>query len=103
MMLTNKQYLEALVLSILSESENGRYPYEIKNILGVFLKLSDSTIYTIFNRLEKQEFVRADEKLHISQGRARKYYFITEEGNKKLQSLKDRYHIEKDILDRWLE
>ena len=78
MMIINKQYLEGLVLAILEENPNGTYPYEIKSILCKTLNLSESTIYSVCNRLEKRQLAKT--KTHVIQAI---YGFIGENGSGK--------------------
>lgn len=77
-MIVNNQYLEGLVLSILNESQNGAYPYEIAAELGKTLHISDSTIYSVCNRLLKKDWISMAQKGYVVNGRLRKYYLITE-------------------------
>lgn len=101
-MVMNNQYLEGIVLSVLNEHLKGIYPYEIRTLLGDKLQLSDSTVYSICNRLVKKEYVRVDDKIHVVNGRSRKYYHITNKGMDKLKLLKSTYQTEKMVMDRWL-
>ena len=59
-MVVNNCYLEGLILSIISEEENGIYAYRIANVLCDAIKVSESTIYTICNRLVKKELLSND-------------------------------------------
>lgn len=94
--------MEALVLSILNENENGTYPYEISSILGKSLNSSDSIIYSICSRMEREGLIVQGEVPCIVKGRMRKYYYITKRGRDCLKQLKEMYCSQKTFLDKWL-
>ena len=71
-----KGMLEYCVLATLRTSDS--YGYQIiKDTSGV-IDLSDSTLYPILKRLEKQETIESYSVEH--NGRLRKYYHLTETG-----------------------
>lgn len=100
-MMINNQYLEGLVLSVLNEGQSGAYPYKIAAELGKTLHISDATIYSVCNRLLKKEWICLDEKIHIVNGRIRKYYLLSQLGCEKLRLMKAVYDNEKVLLDKW--
>lgn len=101
-MIINNRYLEGLILSIISEEENGIYAYRIANVLCDAIKVSESTIYTICNRLVIKELLSNDTVSEIVNGRIRKNYRITQKGIEMLNQMKNIYQTEKEVLDRWL-
>lgn len=82
-----KGVLEIFVLAILMKEDS--YGYKIVSDLSEYIEISESTLYPILRRLEKQEELLTYNELY--QGRNRKYYQIT---------LKGKKHI-KDFMDEW--
>ncbi|MDX9691627.1 MAG: PadR family transcriptional regulator [Acholeplasmataceae bacterium] len=82
-----KGVLEIFVLAILLKEDS--YGYKIVSDLSMYVEMSESTLYPILRRLEKQDELKTYNQLF--QGRNRKYYQITAKGKK---------HIE-DFMDEW--
>ena len=85
-----KGILEGCVLAIIENGET--YGYEILTQMEKvgFDELGEGTLYPVLTRLDKNGFIscrRAKSPL----GPIRKYYTITEEGVKRLQSFKENY------------
>lgn len=81
--------LEACVLSVVMKEDAYGYmlTQSMKNVLGV----SESTLYPVLRRLQKEEYLATyDEPF---QGRNRRYYTVTEKG-------KDRYA---EYVEEWKE
>ena len=76
-----------MILSILLNGEN--YGYQIiqsvKRISGGKLEWSDGMLYPVLHRLEKDGFIRSKWKIS-EEGRRRKYYSITDMGQKELEA-----------------
>ncbi len=81
-----------MILSILQEKEN--YGYQIiqsvKRISGGSLEWSDGMLYPVLHRLEKDGLIQAQWSMS-EEGRRRKYYLITELGQKELKSEKEQW------------
>lgn len=90
---------KSLVLSILSEGDS--YGYEIiQRVLELTnneLKWTDSMLYPVLHRLEKQGCVRSYWQAS-STGRKRKYYSINEEGLAELEEKKRQWQVLKSAL-----
>jgi len=71
-----KGILEIFVLAIISKSDS--YGYKIVNDLSRYVDASESTLYPILRRLEKENYLETYDKLF--QSRNRKYYHITKKG-----------------------
>ena len=94
-MKVNKELLKGstnmLVLSLL-ENEN-MYGYQMIKKLSIksknIFELQEGTLYPILHNLESKNFISSywDE----SSGKKRKYYSITEEGQKHLQTKKEEW------------
>lgn len=92
-----KGVLEIFVLAILSKEDS--YGYKIITDLSSYIDMSESTLYPILRRLEKQEFLKTYNRIY--NGRNRKYYKITIQGVNKIDDfLRDWEDIKKiyDIL-----
>lgn len=92
-----KGVLEIFVLAILSKEDS--YGYKIITDLSSYIDMSESTLYPILRRLEKQEFLKTYNRIY--NGRNRKYYKITIQGVTKIDDfLRDWEDIKKiyDIL-----
>lgn len=78
--------LEACVLAVVTKED--AYGYVLTQSLKNVLNISESTLYPVLRRLQKEEYLRTyDEPF---QGRNRRYYSITEKGKERyLQYLKE--------------
>lgn len=82
-----KGVIEIFVLAVIAREPS--YGYKIVSDLSNYIEISESTLYPILRRLEKQDMLETYNELF--QGRNRKYYKITKKGQKKI----------KDFLDEW--
>ncbi|MGD9605013.1 MAG: PadR family transcriptional regulator [Bacilli bacterium] len=82
-----KGLLDICVLASLIEDDS--YGYKLLQDTQALVQVSESTLYPILRRLEKAEYLRSYSLEH--QGRLRKYYQITPQGQKQI----------KDFLDEW--
>lgn len=62
------------------------YGYKIIKDMKPYIELSESTLYTILKRLETPDMLTVRTAEHG--GRLRKYYHITDEGLKRIESFK---------------
>lgn len=62
------------------------YGYKIIKDMKPYIELSESTLYTILKRLETADMMTVRTAEHG--GRLRKYYHITDEGLKRIESFK---------------
>ena len=76
--------LEICVLSVIGRGDS--YGYKIIKDMKPYLKLSESTLYTILKRLETANMLTVRTAEHG--GRLRKYYHITEDGLKRIEEFK---------------
>jgi transcriptional regulator len=93
-----------LILTILAGGEI--YGYQIIHnmieISGETLEWSEGTIYPVLHRLEKEGFVRSQWKISEN-GRRRKYYRLTEKGQKELEKEKKQWKRVNSLLSRLWE
>ncbi len=84
-----KGLLEICVLVVLKKNDS--YGYQIIKDISSYIELSESTLYPILKRLESSDCLTTYSVEHNS--RLRKYYKITELGEKRI----------KDFLEEWKE
>lgn len=77
-----KGLLEACVLTVLKKKDS--YGYQIIRDISSCIAISESTLYPILKRLESGGYLTTYSLEH--QGRLRKYYKITELGEKKIET-----------------
>lgn len=75
-----KGLLELMVLAALKYEDS--YGYKIIQDISPIIDISESTLYPILRRLEKQQYVKTYNTTYNS--RIRKYYQITKKGKLKL-------------------
>lgn len=76
--------LDVCVLAAIKNEDS--YGYKIIKNMKPYLKLSESTLYTILKRLETANMLTVRTAEHG--GRLRKYYHITEDGLKRIEEFK---------------
>ena len=83
--------LDVCVLAAIKNEDS--YGYKIIKDVKPCIELSESTLYTLLKRLEAANMLTVRTAEHG--GRLRKYYRITEEGIKRIESFKEDW---KEIL-----
>lgn len=79
---TGAALLDAIVLAVVSKEEEGTYGYKITQDVRKAIEVSESTLYPVLRRLQKdQNLIVYDMECG---GRNRRYYKITESGREKL-------------------
>ena len=76
--------LDVCVLAAIKNEDS--YGYKIIKDMRPYIELSESTLYTILKRLETADMLTVRTAEHG--GRLRKYYHITDEGLKRIESFK---------------
>ena len=76
--------LDVCVLAAIKNEDS--YGYKIIKNMKPYIELSESTLYTILKRLETADMLTVRTAEHG--GRLRKYYHITDEGLKRIESFK---------------
>ena len=79
--------LDACVLSVLREEDT--YGYELTQTLKETIEISESTLYPVLRRLQKDEFLSTYDVPW--QGRNRRYYKITDKGKMMSAEYKDAW------------
>jgi len=85
MLEVSPQIIELIVLSMLNKKDS--YAYELNTILVDLIHISESTLYPVLRRLNKELLVETYDK--AINGRNRRYYSITYSGKEKLKKLRD--------------
>ena len=80
---TGAALLDAIVLAVVSREPEGTYGYKITQEVRQVIELSESTLYPVLRRLQKDEcLIVYDQECA---GRNRRYYKVTEKGNAQLK------------------
>lgn len=94
---------DLMILYRLSLSDS--YGYEISKYIrdrteDVYT-IKETTLYSTFNRLEKQGYIRSFSKKE-TRGRKRTYYELTEEGIQRYQNLRDDWLTTQEIVNNFM-
>ena len=79
---TGAALLDAIVLAVVSREPEGAYGYKITMEVRQVIELSESTLYPVLRRLQKDECLDVYDK--ECGGRNRRYYQVTEKGKTQL-------------------
>ncbi len=88
-----KGLLEYVVLAVLRSGES--YGYQIVKDVNQVIEISESTLYPILKRLEKNNQVLARSAEY--NGRLRKYYSITDDGLMSIEEFIDQWPLVMNI------
>ncbi len=83
---TGAALLDAIVLAVVSKEEEGTYGYRITQDVRRTIDISESTLYPVLRRLQKDQYLIAYDV--ECGGRNRRYYKLTESGAVKLEEYK---------------
>lgn len=75
---TGAALLDAVVLAVVSREQQGTYGYKITQDVRQALEVSESTLYPVLRRLQKDECLEVYDMQF--DGRNRRYYKVTEKG-----------------------
>ena len=75
---TGAALLDAIVLAVVSREKEGTYGYKITQDVRKVLEVSESTLYPVLRRLQKDECLEVYDMQF--DGRNRRYYKVTEKG-----------------------
>lgn len=97
-----KGVMELCVLDVISRDDV--YGYAIVSKISKYISVNENTIYPILHRLLKEHYLDSYLK-ESSDGPARKYYKLTESGQKRSEELKSEWftfakQVEKLLEDR---
>lgn len=79
---TGAALLDAIVLAVVSQEEEGTYGYKITQDVRKAIEVSESTLYPVLRRLQKDECLEVYDRQF--DGRNRRYYKVTDKGRLQL-------------------
>ena len=79
---TGAALLDAIVLAVVSRETDGTYGYKITQDVRQVLEVSESTLYPVLRRLQKDACLEVYDMEYG--GRNRRYYQVTENGSAQL-------------------
>lgn len=88
--------LDACALAILSKGDT--YGYEITQQMKNAIAISESTLYPVLRRLQKEGLCRTYDQPH--QGRNRRYYRITDKGLEQLKSYRLQWEEYRSAIEK---
>lgn len=91
--------LDAMVLSLVSREET--YGYKITQDMQIAAKVSESTLYPVLRRLQKNGALETFDRAYM--GRNRRYYRITDLGHAMLSQYRVDWETHKAQVDRVLQ
>lgn len=80
---TGAALLDAIVLAVVSKESSGTYGYKITQEVRQIIELSESTLYPVLRRLQKDDCLEVYDM--ECAGRNRRYYKVTSDGRSKLK------------------
>lgn len=98
---TGAALLDAIVLSVVSKDVEGTYGYRITQDVREVIEISDSTLYPVLRRLQKEECLEVYDM--AIDGRNRRYYKITEKGRVQLNLYRGEWTVYSEKIGRILE
>ena len=91
--------LDSMVLAIVQKEDT--YGYEITRNLREVADVSESTLYPVLRRLQKNMLLETYDREYM--GRNRRYYRVTAKGIKALDDYKAQWQHHKEMIDSILE
>ena len=79
---TGAALLDAIVLAVVAKEPEGAYGYKITQDVRTIIALSESTLYPVLRRLQKDECLTIYDK--ECAGRNRRYFLVTDKGKEQL-------------------
>jgi len=86
---TGSALLDAIVLAVVSKEPEGTYGYKITQDVRLAIEVSESTLYPVLRRLQKDDCLEVYD-LEFG-GRNRRYYKITDKGMAQLRLYNDEW------------
>jgi len=98
---TGSALLDAIVLAVVSMEPEGTYGYKITQDVRKAIDISESTLYPVLRRLQKDNCLEVYDK--AIDGRNRRYYKLTENGRLQLALYKGEWAAYSGKISRILE
>ena len=90
--------LDAVVLACVAQDDT--YGYELTHQIQSVFSISESTLYPVLRRLQKNEYLQTYDQPY--QGRNRRYYHITDAGRTALEAYCSEWQQYKQQVDQFL-
>ena len=87
---TGSALLDAIVLAVVSKDDEGTYGYKITQDVRQAIDVSESTLYPVLRRLQKDECLETYDKEFS--GRNRRYYKVTDRGKAQLSLYRSEWN-----------
>ena len=87
---TGAALLDAIVLAVVSREPEGVYGYKITQDVRGVIEISESTLYPVLRRLQKDECLEVYDM--ECAGRNRRYYKATEKGHARLKLYESEWY-----------
>ena len=97
---TGTALLDAVVLSVVAQETEGTYGYKITQDVRKNMEVSESTLYPVLRRLQKDDFLETYDMEYA--GRNRRYYRLTANGMIKLDEYRKSWIDYKRTIDEIL-
>lgn len=94
----SSKLLDAMVLSIVQREET--YGYKITQDIRDAIEISESTLYPVLRRLQKDECLETYDKEYM--GRNRRYYKVTNKGDELLEGYRSGWYDYKAKIEKIL-
>ena len=88
---TGAALLDAIVLAVVSKEKEGTYGYKITQDVRGVLDVSESTLYPVLRRLQKDDCLEVYDMAYAR--RNRRYYKLTDRGAAQLELYKAEWKI----------
>ncbi|RHM59849.1 PadR family transcriptional regulator [Coprobacillus sp. AF33-1AC] len=98
---TGAALLDAIVLSVVDQEQEGTYGYKITQDVRKGLDVSESTLYPVLRRLQKDGSLETYDRQ--IDGRNRRYYRITSNGKVTLQMYRTEWEKYTDKINSLLK
>ena len=86
---TGSALLDAIVLAVVSKEPDGTYGYKITQDVRMAIEVSESTLYPVLRRLQKEDCLEVYD-MEFG-GRNRRYYKITDKGMAQLRLYREEW------------
>ena len=88
---TGAALLDAIVLAVVSRESQGTYGYKITQDVRQVLEVSESTLYPVLRRLQKDQCLEVYDMQF--DGRNRRYYKVTDRGLAQLNLYREEWKV----------
>lgn len=88
---TGAALIDAIVLAVVSRESQGTYGYKITQDVRQVLEVSESTLYPVLRRLQKDQCLEVYDMQF--DGRNRRYYKVTDRGMAQLNLYREEWKV----------